>query len=338
MGRRKSARLRLGPQCGPNKNETMSAKKTAVVALGGNAITQPHLEDTIANQFANSRRSLDGIVELAREGYGLVITHGNGPQVGNCLLRIELSRGKAPFLPLGVLVADTEGGMGYMIEQSLQNRLRAEGIDRPVATIITQVLVDKNDPAIKNPSKFIGQFYSARKAAEYQETRGWHMKQDADRGWRRVVPSPMPISTVPGPIIAGLVEAGTIVIAAGGGGIPVYVDDNGNYEGLDAVIDKDRASALLAGEIGAEILSILTSVDGVAIDFGKPEQQTLGRVTLSEMEEYAKAGHFPPGSMGPKVEAAMQFIRNGGEMVTISSLQDAQKAIHDEAGTRIVPD
>ncbi|MBU8933377.1 MAG: carbamate kinase [candidate division Zixibacteria bacterium] len=312
-------------------------KKTAVVALGGNAITQPHLEDTIANQFSNTRRSLDGVVELAREGYGLVITHGNGPQVGNCLLRIELSRGKTPFLPLGILVADTEGGMGYMIEQSLHNRLRAEGIDRPVATIITQVVVDKNDPAVKNPTKFIGQFYSEREAFEYRESRGWMMKQDADRGWRRVVPSPMPLSTVPGPIIRQLVEQGTIVIAAGGGGIPVYIDENGDYEGLDAVIDKDRASAVLAREIGAEVLSILTSVDGVAVNFGKPEQKMLGIITLSEIEKYAKEGHFPAGSMGPKVEAAMQFLRDGGEMVTISSIQEAQKAVHGEAGTRIVP-
>ncbi|RKX27468.1 MAG: carbamate kinase [Candidatus Zixiibacteriota bacterium] len=316
----------------------MNAQKIAVIALGGNAITQPGIEDTIANQFTNTRRSLDGIVELAREGYGLVVTHGNGPQVGNCLLRIELSRGKAPVLPLGLLVADTEGGMGYMIEQSLQNRLRAEGIDRPVTTIITQVVVNREDPAILNPTKFIGQFYSPEDAKKYQETRGWIMKKDADRGWRRVVPSPMPIKTVPGEIIHQLVEQGTIVIAAGGGGIPVYIDEQGNYEGIDAVIDKDRASAVLAREISADILSILTSVDNVSINFGKPNQKNLEQVTLSEMEKYVEEGHFPPGSMGPKVEAAMQFIRDGGRMVTISSLKDAQRAVHSQSGTRIVPD
>ncbi|MEA2030154.1 MAG: carbamate kinase [candidate division Zixibacteria bacterium] len=318
--------------------EAMNIQKTAVIALGGNAITRPDLEDTIANQFANTRRSLDGIVELAREGYGLVVTHGNGPQVGNSLLRTELSRSKTPILPLGVLVADTEGGMGYMIEQSLQNRLKAEGIDRPVTTIITQVVVDQKDPAILNPTKYIGQFYSSEEAKKYQETRGWIMKKDSDRGWRRVVPSPMPIKTVPGEIIRQLVQQGTIVIAAGGGGIPVYIDDDGNYDGIDAVIDKDRASAVLAREVDADILSILTSVKCASLNFGKTNQRDLGQVTLSEMEKYIKEGHFPPGSMGPKVEAAMQFMRNGGKMVTISSLKDAQKAVHGQIGTRIIPD
>jgi len=275
---------------------------------------------------------------LAREGYGLVVSHGNGPQVGNALLRIELSRGKAPILPLGVCVADTEGGMGYMIEQSLQNRLRAENIDRMVTTIITQVIVDKNDPAINNPTKYIGQFYTEEEARNYESKRGWSMKKDANRGWRRVVSSPIPIATVPGKFIRQLVDQDIIVIAAGGGGIPIYIDDNGNYEGFDAVIDKDRASAVLANEIGAEILAILTSVDKVYINFGKDSQKGLDTITVSEAENYLKEGHFPSGSMGPKMEAAIQFINNGGEMVIISSLEDAQKSFNGEAGTRIIPD
>ena len=316
----------------------MAVKKTAVVALGGNAITKPGLEDTIANQFANTRASLDGIVGLLHDGYNLVITHGNGPQVGNALLRIEVTRGKAPILPLGVCVADTEGGMGYMIEQSLQNRLRAEGIRRPVVTIITQMLVDPNDPAIANPTKYIGQFYTEEEARLYTETRGWQMKADSNRGWRRVVPSPQPIKAVEGDTIKNLVEAGTIVIAGGGGGIPVYIDEKGNLEGLDAVIDKDLASAVLAKEIGAGVLSILTSVDQVALNFGKPDQKLLGEVKLSEMKRLFDEGHFPPGSMGPKVQAAMKFIEEGGEVVTITSFENASRSVTGQAGTRIIPD
>ncbi len=308
------------------------------MALGGNAITTPDKEDTIANQFANTRQSLHGIVELIREGYKLVITHGNGPQVGNALLRIELARGKAPILPLGVLVADTEGGMGYMIEQSLQNRLRAEKIDRPVVTLITQMIVDENDPAVNNPTKYIGQFYSEEQAKEFKKSRGWTMKKDADRGWRRVVPSPTPLKVVEGATLEKLVEDGTIVIAGGGGGIPVYIDKNGNFEGIDAVIDKDLASAVIGTEIGADILSIFTSVDKVAINFHKPEQKLIDKMTVSEAKKYLTEGQFPEGSMGPKIKAAIQFIENGGKLVTISDVKDAQNAIKGTAGTRIVPD
>ncbi len=319
-------------------NPKHSKSKTAVIALGGNAITLPGQEDTIANQFANTRSSLDGIVELARDGYHLVVTHGNGPQVGNCLLRVELARGKAPILPLGVLVADTEGGMGYMIEQSLQNRLKQEGIDRPVVTIITQMLVDEHDPAVKNPTKYIGQFYTEEDAKVFSETRDWQMKQDGNRGWRRVVPSPMPQTAIEAKTIKTLVDSGTIVIAGGGGGIPVYIDHRGLLEGMDAVIDKDLGSAVLAKEIGAGILSILTSVDNVAINFNKPDQKILERVTLSELKKYYADGHFPAGSMGPKILAAIKFIEDGGDMVTITSFRNARKAVVGEAGTRIVPD
>ena len=316
----------------------MQKHKTAVVALGGNAITVPGVEDTIANQFANTRRSLDGIIPLVRQGYNLVVTHGNGPQVGNALLRVETARGKAPILPLGVLVADTEGGMGYMIEQSLQNRLRYEKIDRPVVTIISQMLVDANDPAIQNPTKYIGQFYTEDEARVFQETRGWQMKKDADRGWRRVVPSPVPIKAVPADMIKTLVEQGTIVIAGGGGGIPVYVDEKGNLEGIDAVIDKDLASGVIAREIGAEILSILTSVDKVSLAFATTDQRNLDEVSLTEIKQFYEDGHFPPGSMGPKIRAAIEFLEAGGELVTITSFANASDAIEGKAGTRIVPD
>ncbi len=312
--------------------------KTAVVALGGNAITQPGLEDTIANQFANTRKSLDGIVELARAGYKLAITHGNGPQVGNAVLRVELARAQAPILPLGVCVADTEGGMGYMIEQSLQNRLKKENIDRPVVTIITQIMIDPNDPQIAKPSKYIGQFYTEEDAKRYAKERGWVVKKDANRGWRRVVPSPQPLSVVESETIKALVNQGTIVITAGGGGIPVYIDEKGNLEGLDAVIDKDLASAVLGNDIGSEILIILTSVEKVAINFGRLDEKMLDTVTVSKLEEYMKEGHFPPGSMGPKIQAALQFIRGGGKEVIITSFSNAGKALDGCAGTRIMPD
>jgi len=312
--------------------------KTAVVALGGNAITLPDEEDTIANQFRNTRNSLDAVIEMVRSGYKLVLTHGNGPQVGNAILRVELARGTAPILPLGICVADTEGGMGYMIEQSLQNRLRRDGIDRSVVTLITQVLVDKDDPQIENPSKYIGQFYTEQDAHNHALIRGWAVKQDANRGWRRVVPSPKPLSILNSDIIRMLVEQGTIVIAAGGGGIPMYIDERGNYEGLDAVIDKDLASAVLAKEINAEILIILTSVEQVAKNFGTDKEELLGRVTLSEIRKLYDEGHFPPGSMGPKMKAAMEFLEDGGKEVIITSFFKAAKALKGEAGTRIVPD
>jgi carbamate kinase len=309
--------------------------KTAVIALGGNAITRKEVEDTIANQFANTRSSLYGLIELIRSGYNIAITHGNGPQVGNAILRVELARDKAPILPLGICVADTEGGMGYMIGQSLQNRLSREKIQREVVTIITQVEVDKNDPELANPSKFIGQFYSEQEAVLFQTERDWVMREDSHRGWRRVVPSPIPKKIVEGRIIAQLVDSGVIVIAAGGGGIPVYVEKDGTLEGVDAVIDKDRASALLANQIFAEMLIILTNVEKVAINFGKQNQKPIDEMTASQAEEYLSQGQFPPGSMGPKIEAAIDFLRNGGSKVVISSIDKAADAAFGNAGTVI---
>jgi carbamate kinase len=315
----------------------ISDRPTAVVALGGNAISRKGEEDTITNQFSHTRESLAAIVPLVKRGYNLAITHGNGPQVGNALLRIELARGKAPILPLGVCVADTEGGMGYMIAQSLQNRLLREGITRSVATIVTQVIVDRNDPALADPSKYIGQFYTEEEANRYAAERDWAVKQDGDRGWRRVVGSPIPIGIVEGPVIRAMVQDGAIVISAGGGGIPVYVKDDGTYEGVDAVIDKDRASAVLGNAIGADTLVILTGVEGVAINFGKPNQEFLASLTLAEASEYLAAGQFPAGSMGPKIEAAIQFLEGGGRVVIIGSIEQAGEALDGTAGTRIVP-
>jgi len=315
----------------------MSPKKhKAVIALGGNAITKKGVPDTIANQFAHTRQSLSGIIPLIKNGYNIVITHGNGPQVGNALIRVEMAYGTAPDLPLGICVADTEGGMGYMIEQSLQNRLRSEKIKRDVVTIVSQVIVDKNDPSMKDPEKYVGQFYDYKTARKYVKERGWQIKKDSDRGWRRVVPSPIPLEIVEADQIKTLMDLGTIVIAAGGGGIPIYIKENGDYEGVDAVIDKDRASAVLANAIGAKLLMILTSVDQVALNFGKLDQQFLGEVKYAEMKKYLKQGHFPPGSMGPKISAALMFLEQGGKKVIITSIDKAYDAVDGSAGTTII--
>ncbi len=312
-------------------------KKTAVVALGGNAITKKGEEDTIARQFRNTRESLRGIVELIRDGYNLAITHGNGPQVGNAILRVELARDKAPILPLGICVADTEGGMGYMIEQSLRNRLDKEKFKREVVTMVTQVIVDKNDPSIKEPSKFIGQFYARKDAKRLAKERDWVVKEDRGKMWRRVVSSPLPLEIVEKKTIKSLVEKGVIVIAAGGGGIPVCIERNGTLEGVDAVIDKDRASAILARDIGAELLLILTEVEKVSLNFGTLLQMDLDKLTVEEAKKYKKEGHFPAGSMGPKIEAAIQFLESGGREVIITSIPRAYDAVKKKtAGTRIV--
>jgi len=309
--------------------------KKAVVALGGNAIGATGKED-IHEQFANTRTSLEGVIELIQEGYNLAITHGNGPQVGNALLRVERTAKDIPILPLGVIVADTEGGMGYMIEQCLQNRLHRLGIKRDVTTIVTQVIINRDDPSITHPTKFVGRFYNKKQADTLTQIFNWVIKKDSNRGYRRVVPSPAPTRIVNRKIIQQLVDQGVIVIAAGGGGIPVYIEVDGTYEGVDAVVDKDRASAVLAHDINAQTLLILTNVDNVYINFDKPHQEKLEHVTVSEIQKYSKEGHFPPGSMGPKIEAAINFLESGGKEVIITSLDKAKKAIWGRAGTKIV--
>lgn len=309
--------------------------KKAVIALGGNAISSTGKED-IHEQFANTRKSLEGIMELIKADHRLAITHGNGPQVGNALLRVERTMRSIPPLPLGVIVADTEGGMGYMIEQSLQNKLMALGIKRDVVTIVTQVTVDPDDPSIVNPSKYIGPFYTKKQAEALAKAFGWIIKEDSGRGYRRVVPSPIPKRIVNRRTIQTLVELGTIVIAAGGGGIPVYIENDGSYEGVDAVVDKDRASAVLAHDIDADTLIFLTNVDCVYLNFNRENQQALTRMTVAEARKYLADSQFPAGSMGPKIEAAVSFLRGGGQQVVITSLSKARPAILGEAGTRIV--
>jgi carbamate kinase len=310
--------------------------KKAVVALGGNAISHTGKEN-IHEQFANTRKSLEGIVELIQEGYKLAITHGNGPQVGNALLRVERTKKDIPVLPLGVIVADTEGGMGYMIEQSLQNRLMTLGINRDVVTIVTQIIVDPNDPSIINPTKFIGPFYTKKQSEMLAQLFNWVIKEDSGRGYRRVVPSPKPRRIVNRRTIQLLVDHDTIVIAAGGGGIPVYTENDGTYEGVDAVVDKDHASAVLAHDIDAQTLLFLTDVDNAYINYKKTDQQALKDITAKEAKHYLNEGHFPPGNMGPKIEAAISFLTSGGQEVIITSLDKARQAILGDAGTKIVP-
>lgn len=314
-------------------------QKTAVLALGGNAIIKAGEKGTISQQFANTRESLGGIVELIRQGYKLAITHGNGPQVGNLLRQQEAGEkdGIAP-LPLGVLNAATEGTMGYMIEQSLQNKLLLSGIDKQVITIISQVVVDRNDPSMLNPTKYVGStYFTAQQAEELKRTLGWTLKEDAGKGYRRVVPSPMPKQIIPAETINELVQRGEIVIAVGGGGVPVYIQDDGTYEGVDAVIDKDFASALLALNVNADLFVILTGVEKVSINYSKEDQQDLDVLSIADAERYYHEKQFPAGSMGPKILAAIDFLRRGGKEVLITSIEKIVDAFSGKTGTRIIP-
>lgn len=307
-------------------------RKRIVIAFGGNAILQKGQEGNVHEQFANTRAAIDRVIGLVKEGHQIVITHGNGPQVGNMMIRVDKSRGFAYDLPLGVCVADTQGEMGYMIAQSLQNRLHREQIKREVAAVVTQVVVDRNDPSIIHPSKPVGRFYSEAEAAE-MSAQGKHMVEDAGRGWRHVVPSPHPTRIVECKVIRRLLEEDVIVIACGGGGMPVYVEDDGTYEGVDGVVDKDRASSVLAREIEADELIILTEVDKVALNFNKPNQRFLDTLSVTEARQYLSEGHFHAGSMGPKVEAVCDFLEHGGKKAIIASLDQAFEALHGRAGT-----
>ncbi len=309
--------------------------KTIVVALGGNAITRESEEGNIAQQFKNTRNSLSSLIPLLDEGYNMVITHGNGPQVGNALIRVEETRHLVPPLPLGIVVADLEGGMGYMIQQSLRNMMHDAGVERKVMTILTQVLVDKDDPSIQDPTKFIGPFFKKEEVDELVKSRGWTMKEDRNNKFRRVVSSPIPISIYENDIIRQMVDLGIVVVAGGGGGIPVYVDQRGWLEGVDGVIDKDRTSAVLAREIEASVLVIVTGVDKVAVHFGTPQQKDLTKLTVAQAKEYLKNGEFPAGSMGPKIEAAIAFIESGGEKVIITSIEKTAAALAGKEGTTI---
>ena len=290
---------------------------------------------TTAEQFENVRKSLDGIVYCLKQGHRVVITHGNGPQVGNLLLMVEASRYQVPEIPLGVCVADTEGAIGYMIQQSLTNRLRREGFDRCVVTVLTQVIVDKHDKAFSNPTKPIGPFVSKEEAELLHREKGWQVTEDSHRGYRRVVASPNPLKIVEEQAIKCLLEAGDIVIAAGGGGIPVIMKENGDLEGVDVVIDKDLASSVLARDIKADCLVMLTGVEYVFLNFKKSNERAVKTLTAKEAQGYLQEGHFPPGSMGPKIQAAINFLDWGGEEAIITSIDKVKEALEGITGTKI---
>jgi carbamate kinase len=312
--------------------------KTIIVALGGNAISLPGEPNTIPNQFRNVRHSLNYLAPLLTAGHRVVITHGNGPQVGVALNRVEATREEFIYLPLGILDADTQGGMGYMIEQLLYNFLRQQNCNRSIATLVTQVIVDQNDPSMQTPTKFIGKAYSDDDVRHLQEVNKWEMRNDTVRGWRRVVGSPEPIEIVNYEAISALLDSDHIVIACGGGGIPVYRNADGALEGVDAVIDKDRTAALMGAQLKADEFIILTVVDRVSLNFGTPQQQDLDRMTLSEARRYLEEGHFPPGSMGPKIQAVINFLEGGGKRAIITSFDGIEEALAGKGGTFIESD
>jgi carbamate kinase len=308
---------------------------TIVVAVGGNALQPEGERGDIHQQFAHTRESLSPVVDLASKGWRIVMVHGNGPQIGDELLRNEMARKDLPPLPLGVLVASTAGWIGYMIQQSLQNALDRAGVQRPVATLITQVYVDPAE-AHAEPTKPIGRFMDEAQARAVSEDTGWAVGPSGG-GWRRLVPSPIPTGIVEAAQIRHLVERNVIVIAAGGGGTPVYRDPVLRLEGVDAVIDKDRAAEVLAREINAGVLLILTNVDGAYRAFGTPQQELLRELRADEAQALLDAGEFGQGSMGPKVEAAVSFVRSGGSRAIIGRLDQGLLAVQGEAGTAIVP-
>lgn len=314
-------------------------KKTVVVALGGNAIIQPGQKGTFEEQMVNVHVTCEQLAHMVESGkYRVVVTHGNGPQVGNLLLQNEAGKAVAEPMPLFVLGAESQGLIGLMIQQNLGNLLAAQGNDDiPIATVVTQVVVDKNDPAFAHPTKPVGPFYSEDEAKALEADKGYDVREDAGRGWRRVVPSPDPIEINEKDAIRQLAEGKAIVIASGGGGIPV-VRENGQLVGVDAVIDKDLAGERLAVDVGASIFMVLTDVDSVRLNYNTPDEKALSAITVSEAKKYAEEGHFAKGSMEPKVRAAVRFVEAGGDKAIITSLDQAVAALEGKAGTTITKD
>ena len=310
------------------------APRTIVIALGGNALQPPGESGDIHEQFAHTRESLGAVVALAAEGWRIALVHGNGPQIGDELLRNELARARRPPLPLGVLVAGTAGWIGYMIQQSLRNALDHAGVHRPVVTVITQVVVDPDDVATREPRKPIGHTMTLEQARPLAAELGWDIAPTED-GWRRIVPSPRPVAIVEGDQIARLMNEGAIVIACGGGGTPVYRDAALGLEGVDGVIDKDRAACVLAHELGAEVLLILTNVDAAYRGFGTPAAARIEQLGADAAQRLVDAGEFGRGSMGPKIEAAIAFVRAGGRRAVIARLDRGVEAVRGETGTTI---
>ncbi|HEY1351616.1 MAG TPA: carbamate kinase [Ktedonobacteraceae bacterium] len=312
--------------------------RLAVVAIGGNSLIKDEAHRTVPDQFNAVRETAGHIAEMIAQGWTVVITHGNGPQVGFIAQRAEMAMPTLHPVPLDSCDADTQGAIGYMIQQALYNEFLSRGITRQCVTVVTQVLVDRNDPAMRNPGKPIGLFYSAQEARERIERDHWRMAEDAGRGWRRVVPSPQPREIIEGGAISTLLHAGFIVVAVGGGGIPVVRDVAGKLSGVEGVIDKDLASSLLATCLHADLLLISTAVERVALNYRQPDQCDLERITLSEARGYTAAGHFASGSMGPKVQAVINYLEQGGQAGLITRPEAISRALAGQAGTWIVPD
>ncbi|MEJ8547562.1 carbamate kinase [Brevibacillus borstelensis] len=309
-------------------------KKTILVALGGNAILQPKQEATFQNQYENVKTSCEFLAKLVQNGYNLVVTHGNGPQVGTILRQNEEASHVVPSMPLDVCSAESQGFIAYMMQQALFNELKRLGIRKNVVSVVTRTEVALDDPAFQDPDKPIGVFYTEEEAKKLSEEKNWVVKEDAGRGWRRVVPSPAPLNIVESESIVDLIKAGHIVISCGGGGIPVVRKEDGTYEGVEAVIDKDRSGCKLAEQIQADIFVILTDVEHVYINYGKENQQALTDLTVDELEAYIAEGQFSAGSMGPKIEAARNFAKQGGTSI-ICALDKADLALEGKSGTRV---
>jgi len=313
-------------------------EKIIVVAIGGNSLIKDKNHQTVEDQFDCIKETSQHIVRLIEKGYRIVITHGNGPQVGFILFRSELSKDQLHDVPLPSAGADTQGAIGYQIQQAIDNILAKKGINKNVVTVITQVRVDKNDPAFNNPSKPIGPFLSRNEAELKKETYNWDIVEDAGRGYRRVVASPFPIEIIEEEAIENLIRDDFVVIAVGGGGIPVIRNDYGDLEGVSAVIDKDRASALLAGNLNADYLIISTAIEQVFLNFGTSKQEAISKMTVSQARLYCQQGHFKRGSMLPKIESAIEFLEKGGKEVIITTPELLADAVTGNAGTRIIPD
>ena len=309
--------------------------KTIVIAIGGNSLIRDDQHMSVPDQYAAVVETARHITDLLERNYRIVITHGNGPQVGFILLRSEHSRGLLHQVPLESIVADTQGALGYQIQQALENEFRRRGLKKSVAAVVTQTLVDRDDPAFAKPSKPIGQFYTRAEAEDRMRVEKWPMVEDAGRGWRRVVASPKPIRIIESAVVRHLVKDGYVVVAAGGGGIPVTADPQGILSGVAAVIDKDLASSVLAREIHADMLVISTAVEKVCLNFGQPGQRALDSMTLAEARRYVAEGHFHTGSMLPKIEACIDFLSHGGGEALITCPEALSAALDGHTGTRI---
>lgn len=310
-------------------------RRLAVIGFGGNALMPPSESGHIQEQIRNAELAMLPILSFVEQEIDLVIVHGNGPQVGNELIRQDAAAARLPVMPLDVCVANTQGSMGFLLEMALTNLLLKHQVNRHVATLLTRVTVAPDDPAFLHPTKPVGPFFSADRAQELMAHEQWTMVEDSGRGYRKVVPSPKPLEILGWESIMTLTQAGHIVIAGGGGGIPVRRDADGKYHGIEAVIDKDRTSCLLATRLSADIFVLLTGVDNIAVDFNKPTQRILERVSLEEMRKHQADGQFPPGSMGPKVEAAIRFLEQGGNECIVTSAARLEAALLDRGGTRI---